>query len=109
MYQEWASGIPGAVRWEALPTGAGQVLPDGCMDLIWLEGVAVVAGPDTFAFTSSVSDLPVIGLRCAPGVLAHLLGAPADLLRDARTPLTELLPRPQRAMLRDLAPDQAGL
>lgn len=47
VYRQRASVIDGAVVWHTTATGPGQVLPDGCMDLIWMDGEVVVAGPDT--------------------------------------------------------------
>ncbi|OBA86200.1 AraC family transcriptional regulator [Mycobacteriaceae bacterium 1482268.1] len=67
-----------------------RVLPDGCMDLIWMSGRVVVAGPDTAAFLSPRVRETFTGLRFRPGVLPRLLGVPAAELRNARVPLTEL-------------------
>lgn len=83
-----------------------RVLPDGCMDLIVLDGRLVVAGPDTTAHVArSTPGSVTTGLRFRPGALPALLGVPADVLRDRRVDLTELLdgrvpvgaPRPGRA------------
>ncbi|CAN5327889.1 AraC family transcriptional regulator [soil metagenome] len=74
-------------------TGAPQtrVLPDGCMDLIELDGEVVVAGPDTAAHLSDHTSAAV-GLRFRPGTLPRLLGIPAAELRNQRVPLRELRP-----------------
>ncbi|MDN5749727.1 MAG: hypothetical protein L0H64_14610, partial [Pseudonocardia sp.] len=71
-----------------------DVLPDGCMDVIWSGGALVVAGPDTapHAAPREPGDVAV-GLRFAPGALPGLLGVPATALRDQRVPLGELHPR----------------
>ncbi|WP_445168396.1 AraC family transcriptional regulator [Mycolicibacterium sp. Dal123E01] len=69
-----------------------RVLPDGCMDLIELNGSIVVAGPDTAAFVSDHDSIEVTGLRFHPGVLPRLLGVPAAELLNARVPLAELRP-----------------
>ena len=74
------------------PAASVRVMPDGCMDLIRMDGRVVVAGPDTCASTSMRGAEPVAGLRFRPGVLPRLLGVPADRLRDRRVPLTDLLP-----------------
>ena len=70
-----------------------DVLPDGCMDLVWSGAELFVAGPDTapHPFTR-VPGIAVTGLRFHPGVLPALLGAPAAALRDARVPLDALHP-----------------
>jgi AraC-like DNA-binding protein len=70
-----------------------DVLPDGCMDLVWTGGQLLVAGPDTGPHPArrepGVLDA---GLRFAPGRLPALLGVPAAALRDQRVPLQELHP-----------------
>ncbi|AEA25504.1 Helix-turn-helix, AraC domain protein [Pseudonocardia dioxanivorans CB1190] len=72
---------------------SGTVLPDGCMDLVWLDGCVVVAGPDTAAHAVTRSPgSATAGLRLRPGVAPTLLGVPATALRDQRVPLTELNP-----------------
>jgi AraC-like DNA-binding protein len=81
-----------------------RVLPDGCMDLMRMDGRIMVAGPDTTASVSPRDGEPFVGLRFHPGVLPRLLGVPASELRNERVPLPELrngLPR--RASLTELA------
>ncbi|WP_264014067.1 AraC family transcriptional regulator [[Mycobacterium] manitobense] len=70
----------------------GRVLPDGCMDLILMDGRVVVAGPDTGAHHSGPHRETVRGLRFRPGVLPRLLGVPASELRDHRVPVADLRP-----------------
>lgn len=72
------------------PADSGRILPDGCMDLIEMDGTIVVAGPDTSAFITAGSRDPVRGLRFRPGVLPRLLGVPASELRDIRVELRDL-------------------
>ncbi|KUH82504.1 MULTISPECIES: DUF6597 domain-containing transcriptional factor [unclassified Mycobacterium] len=74
------------------PPAPVRVLPDGCMDLIRMDGRIIVAGPDTTAATSVRGTEPVLGLRFRPGVLPRLLGMPADRLRNQRVPLAEVRP-----------------
>lgn len=75
------------------PVRVTDVLPDGCMDLIWTGGEVVVAGPDTAPHPARhLPGSTVVGLRFAPGALPGLLGVPALALRDTRVPLAELLP-----------------
>jgi AraC-like DNA-binding protein len=77
----WTSDGPGAdVR----------VLPDGCMDLIRLDGQTIVAGPDTTAAISRRGAEPVVGLRFRPGMLPRLLDVPARELVDQRVPLRDV-------------------
>ena len=80
-----------------------RVLPDGCMDLIRMEGRIVVAGPDTTASVSPRGGERFVGLRFHPGVLPRLLGVPASELRDERVALSELRSGlPRLGSLRDL-------
>jgi AraC-like DNA-binding protein len=70
-----------------------DVLPDGCMDLVWTGTRLVVAGPDTGPHpTRREPGLASAGLRFAPGRLPALLGVPAAALRDQRVPLADLHP-----------------
>jgi len=86
------------------PAQQVRVLPDGCMDLIRMDGRIMVAGPDTSASVSPHDGEPFVGLRFHPGTLPRLLGVPASELCNHRVPLAELrggLPR--HASLTDLA------
>lgn len=70
------------------------------MDLIWLNGQLVVAGPDTRPWHAAdgavhsgngkLDGLPIVGLRFPSGVMPSLLGVPAAELRNARLRLVEL-------------------
>ncbi len=92
------------------PGDAVRVLPDGCMDLIRMDGHVVVAGPDTTASITRRDEEPFVGLRFRPGTLPRLLGVPAAVLRDQRVPLDALRPvRPRRRLteaVADLAADR---
>jgi AraC-like DNA-binding protein len=75
-----------ACVWEHEPAEdrSQRVVPDGCVDLIWLaECELVIAGPDTGP--RSV-DLPAqvlsSGIRLRPGAAGAVLGLPASELRD---------------------------
>lgn len=84
--------------WRAeIPTDAApheqRVLPDGCMDLLLVDGRIVVAGPDSAAHLArSAPGSATTGLRFRPGVLPSLLGVAADAVRDHRVTLSDLLP-----------------
>ncbi|MFI1286649.1 MULTISPECIES: helix-turn-helix domain-containing protein [unclassified Streptomyces] len=93
MYEETPSAIvPGAVLWRA-EGGGGLVLPDGCMDLLWVDGRLLVAGPDTGPHPAGeVRGGAFAGIRLAPGTAPALLGVPAHVLRDARVELADLWP-----------------
>jgi AraC-like DNA-binding protein len=75
-----------ACTWEQEPVEhhVQTVVPDGCVDLIWLaERELVIAGPDTGP--RSV-ELPAgslsSGIRLRPGAAGAVLGLPACELRD---------------------------
>lgn len=100
-YREWAApGGPGLARvvaclWrdEARESREQRVLPDGCVDLIWMDGAVHVAGPDTHAFlTPMIPGQVITGVRLRPGVAPGVLGVPAWVLRDRRVRLEELWP-----------------
>ncbi len=92
MYRERPSTVAGAVAWTATSDGSpNRVLPDGCMDLLWMGGRLVVAGPDTTAFSSVVpAGATVAGLRFAPGSAPKVLGLPAHAARDQRVLLADV-------------------
>ncbi|RII17629.1 Helix-turn-helix domain protein [Streptomyces sp. YIM 130001] len=98
MYQERASRHEGAVVWSRTSRRAHEptypVLPDGCMDLLWMHGRLYVAGPDVTAHTPGAAggDGTVAGLRFAPGTAYSVLGVPARELRDRRVELADLWP-----------------
>ncbi|MFE3165661.1 helix-turn-helix domain-containing protein [Streptomyces sp. NPDC059224] len=94
MYKERVSRLPGAVVWVNRPGegGAGRVLPDGCMDLLWHEGRLLVAGPDTRAYVTEGARGVWVGLRFHPGTAPAVLGVPAHELLDRRVELTDLWP-----------------
>ncbi len=94
-YRETAAPAPLSELVECLwtndsPSGDAHVLPDGCMDLIRMNGRVIVAGPDTSATRTAAAQGPVEGLRFRPGVLPRLLGVPAVELADRRIPLADV-------------------
>jgi AraC-like DNA-binding protein len=72
---------------------AQAVLPDGCVDIVWMDSSApVVAGPAT---RPMIVDLPsganVVGVRFKPGWASSSLGMPVDeLLNTLHVPLADL-------------------
>ena len=91
-YEERSSVIDGAVAWHAVHVGSVRVLPDGCTDLLWMDGRVVVAGPDEVAHVhTAATGERVLGLRFHPGVLPTLLGVPAEHLTGRRVPLDEVV------------------
>ena len=77
--------------WTAVTGPPVAVLPDGCLDLMWLGGTLVVAGPDTRPAPSGLAaGTEIAAVRFRPGAAPAVLGVPAAELRDARVPLAEL-------------------
>ena len=89
--------------WTVEGRGLARILPDGCMDLIEMNGAIVVAGPDTAAFVSDRPSSSVSGLRFRPGVLPRLIGVPAAELRNTRIPLHDLRPDIANGLLLGIA------
>jgi len=96
VYTERPSRLRDAVLWsQTAGASGGLILPDGCMDLIWLDDELIVAGPDTRATTATgYVKAGYAGLRFAPGTGPSVFGLPAIELRDQRVPLGDLWPGP---------------
>jgi AraC-like DNA-binding protein len=106
VYRERASRrVAGATAWTRTVGGAGaehRIVPDGCMDLIWLSGELMVAGPDTRAqLAVSPPHAAYAALRFPPGLAPSVLGLPADDLRDQRVDLTRIWPAADTRRLAD--------
>lgn len=73
---------------DPLPT---QVLPDGCVDLIWDGRLLFVAGPDRCASSAALAPGSVLsGVRLAAGAGERLLGVPLHAIADQRIALEAL-------------------
>ena len=90
-----------ACAWERRGEGAPvRVLPDGCIDIVWIEGSGTqVVGANTAAFLATTPvGARVSGVRMLPGAGAALLGVDAAALRDARVPLADVWADDGRAL-----------
>jgi len=86
---------------ERMP-GRAYVLPDACIDIIWLGGRLVVAGPDTgHRLVPMPPGTSIAAVRFRPGAAPALLGAPAAEIRDQTVRLAELWGRPAADELAD--------
>lgn len=67
------------------------VVPDGCIDLLWISGTLSVAGPDRTAKRETLMPgAVVVGLRFQPGAARHWLGLPATDIVDQRIALDDI-------------------
>lgn len=95
-----------ACTWSARPSGRHRLIPDGCLDVLWLDsGELWVCGPESAAWDF---ELPpgrhAVGVRFRPGVAARVLRVDIEDLLDRRVRLEDLLGgRAER-----LAKDQIG-
>jgi methylphosphotriester-DNA--protein-cysteine methyltransferase len=96
-----------ACLWEqqTLAEHVQRIVPDGCVDLVWLAGAElVVAGADT---GPRVMTLPAgtraSGIRLRPGAAGAALGMPASQVRDLVVPATLAWGAPARRLQEELA------
>ena len=75
-----------------LGESVARVLPDGCVDVIWMNGeTPFVAGPATASVVSRLeAGGDLVGVRLRPGVAHRWLGFSAAELRDQRVPLRDI-------------------
>jgi AraC-like DNA-binding protein len=85
--------------WVSVPPpggGPGWVVPDGCLDLIRLDGELIVAGPDDLPEYHPPRPArrpePVLGVRFRPGRAGPLLREAPGRLRNRRVALADLGP-----------------
>jgi AraC-like DNA-binding protein len=90
MYREHRppSGLESVVAclWEHEPERdrTQRIVPDGCVDLIWIDGLQV-AGADTGPREVALAaGRRVSGIRLRPGAAGALLGVPASEVRDSQ-------------------------
>lgn len=78
----WTNAMP---RQES---GSAAIVPDGCVDIIWIDGELAVAGPDvTTAVSPLASGGTVVGLRFRPGAASRWLGLPMSEIVGTRVSL----------------------
>lgn len=91
-----AGGASDLIRCEWVRTCVGDgvidVLPDGCVDIVWRsDGELFVAGPDRAPVAHHhPADVEFVGVRLRPGTSASVLGVPVDELCDRQVPLSAL-------------------
>ena len=66
------------------------VVPDGCVDIIWIDGELIVAGPDIVVSVSPITSGPaIVGMRFRPGAARRWLGLPMSEIVGGRVALSE--------------------
>jgi AraC-like DNA-binding protein len=98
VYREWAPHalLRGHVRclWindlSGSPNKCLQVVPDGCVDIVWTGETLSIAGPDTRPILSCMPcRASVVGVRFHPGAASAWLGQPMSEIVNVRVPLAE--------------------
>lgn len=84
------------------PAGAFRgtvIIPDGCMDLLFVRGRLTIAGPDRQATLESIRPgTTVVGFRFQPGAASSWLRTQAAELVGVRTPLESFWGSEARAL-----------
>lgn len=89
-YSEQRSTLVPATVWRRQgPVAPAEILPDGCMDLIWTGTGLLIAGPDTGPVTATGSG-DMVALRFDPGVAPSVLGVPAEEMVDGRVDFADI-------------------
>lgn len=80
-------------RWMASSEGRHLLVPDGSMDLVWIEGGGSwLCGPDTTSWTFELpASTTCVGIRFRPGAAAGVLRLDATDVVDQRVPLDALI------------------
>lgn len=80
-------------RYVAASAGRHDLLPDGCMDLVWSADRGIVlCGPDTRAWSFEMEvGVAMAGIRFRPGAAAQVFATDASSLVDRRVALEDVL------------------
>lgn len=108
-YAERRSAILPATVWVARRTSqaATDVLPDGCVDLIWDGASLRIAGPDTRPHRDAAPGTSCAALRFDPGAGPGIMGVTAAELRNRRIALDEVWSTRQVRRWRDALCDRS--
>lgn len=82
-----------ACTWTAEPSGRHRLVPDACLDLLWLSnGQLWLCGPEVKAWTFQLpTGITAAGVRFRPGVVPALFGVSAHALLDRRLPWAQVV------------------
>ncbi len=102
-----------ACSWSAHPTGRHRLVPDACIDVLWLStGSILLCGPEQAAWFFQLPEGVVAsGVRFHPGVLPALLGIDARSVADRLVPWREVAGEAAERSLLDrlaAAPDEGA-
>jgi AraC-like DNA-binding protein len=80
-----------ACVWRAEVGGTRTLIPDGCLDLLWIDdGSLWLCGPETQAWSFTLPPLTeAVGVRFRPGVASAVLGVDVAELLNTRVPIDE--------------------
>ena len=82
-----------ACVWSAVARGRHELIPDGSVELLWIDGGGTwLCGPDTHSWAFHLPPGTAIsGVRFRPGAAADVLGLDAHEARDIRVALSDVL------------------
>ncbi|MBX9387389.1 helix-turn-helix domain-containing protein [Streptomonospora nanhaiensis] len=91
------------LSWTARLGGPQRLVPDGCVDVLWIAGRRlVVCAPETSGWTFELPpDTPAVGVRFRPGRAGAVLGLDARAALNRRVGLADLLGARAERLLRD--------
>lgn len=108
-YLEWSSAEPLiACTWAAQFDADGmahveRILPDGCIDLMIVNGELVIAGPDTTSvLLEPTPGARIVGVRFRPAAAPAILKVPAAAIVDQRVDAETLLGERIKPLLDEL-------
>ena len=84
-----------ACSWTAIPSGAHRLVPDACLDLLWISNSgAVLCGPETTAWHFALPPgTTAVGVRFRPGAVSAAFELDVSTVRDRRVRLEHLVGR----------------
>lgn len=82
-----------ACTWTATPSGSHRLVPDACLDLVWISsGQLWLCGPETTAWDFALpAGTTAVGVRFRPGVASHLFRLDASTIRDRRVDISAVI------------------
>ncbi len=86
-----------ACTWTASPSGIHRLVPDACLDLLWIDSGRrlLLCGPETTAWDFALPDgTTAVGVRYRPGVAAPLFGIDISTIRNQRVVVAGLIGQP---------------